>query len=834
MRRFAHRIPRAALAALMALSLATAPAADGGEIRRSRDLLRGNQADGREGDLRLANEEMTFIFSALDHPLHREVTGGALIDLALTASRLDRLGELRPYHGPTLSRSVRNTAIGLSDDGEAVVVEGVDPEAPGITLRTEYRLDPAMGGLRIMTELTNGTDDALENWAIGDFVRWGSATPFVMNRGILFVPGGHFESPSVIATGHDFGMAVTPDGPATMEIIVHPQHTRLIHTREDIAPGETVICTRHLAVGLESMATVADAIWAARGVETGTFRGSVVEQVTGAPIPDAEVLVSERSISWTSPLLRVLTDEEGNFVVSLPAGARIIAFPRAFGRTRPSQTVPPLVLEAGEEIYHQFQLSPPALLDLRVTDEETGELLPVRVALYDLDGKPAMLGPVESGEAAGPYIHAATGEGVYEVPRGRYRMCITRGLEYERYQHSVVFESGIRRQIHISLSRLFDTPGYVAADLGVLTDNTYDALVSPADRLRTAAAEGLEFLVATDVEHVTDLTAAGEEAEFDLPMTIARGERFLPPAGSDLGAWSVFPLPEETVGESVFDEMSFDSPRDLLASVRERFPEALITSLSPAREGVSPFMALGYTYNTVSRRFDLETEPNPADHDFDLVEVFGDRDLSHFREDLRMYHSLLREGHRFTAVGSANSHYGALEEIGYPRTYIAAEDSDPRAIDPEEVWESLRSGNALVTTGPWVEFSIQGNPMGSMMLWEAGDPIEVAVRVLSPRTSPLSHLEIHKGGDFVWRHSFLVAPAEPLAVWEPEGGVDRIMVRSDEIITVQVEGLTQIDLFNPHNVPIEPFIPWAVTNPIWIDTDGNWQYDHFSYDDFSN
>jgi hypothetical protein len=791
-------------------------------------LLQGEQAAGQLGDVRLSDADCVYIFSAIDHPLYRETTGGALIDLCVKDGGTDRLGELRTAFGPRLTHFSRNTSISCSDEGRAVVVEGVDRENEAIRVRTIYRLDSPRHGLVATTELHNGTDEALEGWEIGDFVHWGSAAPFLLNLGVAFQTGFQASTECVIGFAHDFTLAVTPGHRREMSVIVHEAYTRLIDGKQDIAPGATMTVTRHLFVGLESMSTVAKAVWEVNDTPTGTLRGQVNDQATGDPIPGAEVLVNERG-GRPRPLLRMVTDDKGEFVTALPAGMTVIGFPHSYTRTTPTQTVLPVELASGEEVAQQYLLSAPARVDLRVTDEDTGALIPARFALYDANGRPADLGPVQSGQVGGPYIFLASGEGVFEAPPGQFHLTISRGMEYSRYEQDVIFLANRTREFHVTLKRLVDTSGYVAADFGVLTDHSHGTLVSAPDRLRTAACAGLEFLVSADQGQVTDLAEAMREADLDLPLTVARGERLQAPEsspeGNRVGTWSVFPLPEEYAGRSAFAGEEFHSHRDLLRSVRRRFPQALICSLTPLRDGESPFLAMGYERDLVHHLYRSATPGSDQDLAFDLMEVFGDKDIETFRQNMELYYSLLREGHRITAVASANSHYAGLEEIGYPRTYVAADDADPRAISPDQVFASLKAGNALVTNGPWVEFSIMDRPMGSMIPWEQGEPIEVSLRVVCPVWMQLAYVDVCKEGLFVTRHTFLQPATGLVYDWTPEPNDRRFMVRHDQIFTVEVAGRLPITPMNPYNGFHIPFVPWAVTNPIWIDTDNNGRYD---------
>jgi hypothetical protein len=89
----------------------------------------------------------------------------------------------------------------------------------------------------------------------------------------------------------------------------------------------------------------------------------------------------------------------------------------------------------------------------------------------------------------------------------------------------------------------------------------------------------------------------------------------------------------------------------------------------------------------------------------------------------------------------------------------------------------------------------------------------------------LSYVDVLKEGLFVQRQTFLRGPEENVMVWEPSAEQRRFMARHDHFFTVEVSGRTAISPISPANANTEPLVPWALTNPIIIDTDGNGRFD---------
>jgi hypothetical protein len=105
--------------------------------------------------------------------------------------------------------------------------------------------------------------------------------------------------------------------------------------------------------------------------------------------------------------------------------------------------------------------------------------------------------------------------------------------------------------------------------------------------------------------------------------------------------------------------------------------------------------------------------------DFDGLELYNGFDIQQpERMDrvLRDYWALLDYGWRDTATGSSDSHRIQYQWAGYPRTPRTMVTVDPKAalasasglVDPLEVVASLKAGHATVTSGPIIEFLLDG------------------------------------------------------------------------------------------------------------------------------
>jgi hypothetical protein len=220
------------------------------------------------------------------------------------------------------------------------------------------------------------------------------------------------------------------------------------------------------------------------------------------------------------------------------------------------------------------------------------------------------------------------------------------------------------------------------------------------------------------------------------------------------------------------------------------------------------------------------------------------------------YFRYLEHGMFRTQVASSDSHE-AIHEPGSPRTFFQSPTDSPDALQTKDVVTSLRAGHAVTSYGPFVTASIGGKTFGEVASaaggskvgldlkvqtasWFGVDRIEVyenglIAKVIEPKSKPEDivdyqgtvQLDVPKGRD-----SWVVVIAmglqdqnlmRPVNLDIPYGEIQI------SVITAQAFSLVPVvmTLFSP--VPTLPdwfYIPaYAVTNPIFIDTDGNGKYD---------
>ena len=219
------------------------------------------------------------------------------------------------------------------------------------------------------------------------------------------------------------------------------------------------------------------------------------------------------------------------------------------------------------------------------------------------------------------------------------------------------------------------------------------------------------------------------------------------------------------------------------------------------------------------------------------------------------YFRYLEHGLVVTQVGSSDGH-DAVKEPGYPRTYFESATDDPRSLDVADVVSSLKAGRAFATYGPFVRASIAGKTFGEVAQAAPGSEVSLSLDVLSASWFGVDRVEIYLNGEIVRlllpqtptsaiedvygqihfavppRDSWVVVIAmgladdklmSPVSLEIPFGEVQLSKVASEAFARVPV--ISELFSASPSTPDWTPIIPYAVTNPIFIDTDGNGAYD---------
>jgi len=447
------------------------------------------------------------------------------------------------------------------------------------------------------------------------------------------------------------------------------------------------------------------------------------------------------------------------------------------------------------------------VLEISVRDENDAPIAAkVRV---DRGGQKTPLFEPEGGLAgADRFLWTGSGKAERTLAAGQYKLLITSGIERDAVRQTVLIRAGKTTAVAAKLPRVVSTPGWVAADLHLHQAPSVDADVGLPERVVAIAAEGIEFAVATDHYVVTDLQPTvqwmKERGALASELTTMAGCE-VSTLGNRFGHFNVFPLGIDQRIDSVTT-----TPSALFADARAKSPDGVLQVNHPRWAA-----ALGYFTAFELDRVSGRPGVKGYDPGFDTLEVYNGLDAHNLRKVrpvLEEWIRMLGRGQRYTATGSSDSHNLAFLDPGLPRTMIrwkreGSDDDDARAAGPD-VLAALKAGNAVVTSGPIIDASIEGAGPGETARG-VGSKAKLKLTVRAAPWIDVRSVEILQGGD-ARRVTLLHLPAKKTPV-RLDRSID-LFVKGKTFFVITARG----DRMLP-NASREGTVPFAFTNPIWVE-----------------
>ncbi|MHC5114586.1 MAG: CehA/McbA family metallohydrolase [Planctomycetota bacterium] len=457
-------------------------------------------------------------------------------------------------------------------------------------------------------------------------------------------------------------------------------------------------------------------------------------------------------------------------------------------------------------------------LDFKIIDADTDEPMPGRLIFFAIDGDPT---PLFVNADARPddlavrknVAYSLSGSGRISVPVGTYNVIATRGIEWSTAGNRVWIDENAIVTQRFRLRREIDTTGWISGDFHLHT-LTYSGHgdSNMKERIISIVGEGVEFAVATDHNHHTDYGPTIDHLHAGDELTAVTGNEVSVP----IGHFNAFPL-DPNRPPPASDHADANALFKLLRDETNAFGIVPVIQVNHPRWSGIDYFAIG-GLDPVSG--DVEQDTYSAD--FDTIEVLNENtgwgyyepyvDAPHTAVNdhsvLRDWYNLLNRGHRYAAVGNSDSHTVHYAFAGYPRNFVASPTDDPAAIDPVDVAAALRRRAVFTTTGPFVQFSVNGTPMGGETTATNG-VVELDITVQAASWISCDRIKVVLNGDVV----------EVIDVPDMQGMPVHFETRRPLVLTrdcwiaLLVEGDREMALVPGGMRPVRPL---AVTNPVWV------------------
>jgi hypothetical protein len=442
--------------------------------------------------------------------------------------------------------------------------------------------------------------------------------------------------------------------------------------------------------------------------------------------------------------------------------------------------------------------------------DESGADLPVHVLFKGLDVPDPKPEP-SGGRAypAGRSLYVLGGAVEVSLAAGRYRVTASHGLAYSLSVKEVTVEANGVVRLDDVLRRVVDTTGWLSADFHLHSAPSPDSTVTLAERVSSLVTEGVDLAVATDHNRVTDL---GPEAR---TLGVADRLRTVPgveitSAGTKWGHFNAYPLPERAGAPEERVPVYFGKlPAEMFAAARGL--GARVVQVNHAR--MDP--GIGYFDQAHVDRNTGRSDPVFAT-DFDVLEAYNGMWIEtpeKIREGPLDLVALARRGKHVAATGNSDSHKLLYEEAGYPRTWVHAP-SAPESTRVERTLAALLARDTTVSSGPFVEMTVDGHGIGSVVRPGPDGSVHVHVKVSAPGWVPVERVEIWH--DDTVADAFVVeGPARDGVRFERDATI--ATQGKDAVVLAWAEAQTPL----PDVVPYEHARSIGFTGLVYVDADGD-------------
>jgi len=443
-------------------------------------------------------------------------------------------------------------------------------------------------------------------------------------------------------------------------------------------------------------------------------------------------------------------------------------------------------------------------------------------------------------------VYVRDGEGSVRLDPGSYKLVATRGLRDA--VNVVELELDGDRELNLAVPRLVESPG-LTMDPHLHTGSSYDAYVPHAVRLHSLACSGIDAVVVTEHNRIAKPARLEDQlaGKAPVPWLIPGVEgdlRARVGKNWDWGHLTAWPLVAGAAPPSRWPK----TPAHAVAAWRrwqgehphpETGDDLLLTLAHPRgiqfRTGGRSKDQAWALFNNFGydRSFDVgfgdnawmlerAGEGGPTVMDFDALEVVNRMGLEKYREVRQDWFALLNQGYLMAGVGGSDSHALAVELPGLPQTVVhGADDSSLTALV-----DATRAGRVSVTTGPYLELTLEGHGqqagLGETLSVPDGELVAHIVVRHAPWV-PVHELRLVVNGHVLHRSELggrtrNVGPAVVVR--------ETVPISSDRDLWVLVEAgwpeAAEDSLVGgTYSVVAPGYVPFAFTNPVYVDADGD-------------
>jgi len=512
---------------------------------------------------------------------------------------------------------------------------------------------------------------------------------------------------------------VTATKPAGSSLFIRPaQH---VDSCQELSPGETYTFIRYLTLSDSDWSKAAANAFHEKRIVTGKIAGAVLEDGSARRIANAIVRISGGP-GWNGngpapPMLQVKSRADGTFVADVPAGDYYLEA-EALGRSHSGITTAVLTVKPGRTpTISALTMTKESRLRIAISEAETPTSSPLPVKLTIIS-KPStsdlnygFSADISNGVRDTRYL--PHGADIFPITPGRYRLIVSRGIEYDILQQDIEILPGQDLTITGSLPHVMKgkLPGMVSMDAGIITNNSGSGYAKTESRVIQAACEGVQVIVSGDYDQVTNLQQVIERQKLSRWTKAFHGRRILLHKDEMSADLFVYPLDTETSAalDKAIQSVSGLPPDIALADLKQQLPDLIFEISRPNHPEAGYLNA--FPFSKVANDFTDRNIPPP---DFNAFQLLEGKRLGQYPELYPSYINIQlsrfrnSQPHMGQAVAPSGSSFSRLsygQEIGYPRTYLYIDESRSLAeLGVDDITSAILGQRFMVTNGPILLF----------------------------------------------------------------------------------------------------------------------------------
>ncbi|MCP3983301.1 MAG: hypothetical protein GY723_02875 [bacterium] len=713
--------------------------------------------------------------------------------------------------------------LGLSLPNVMSIVDDRDYDVTGCT---EYRLEPGKKYVAMETTVYNNDASDVKFYAgyyvngMGSLEQWirsgsnplGLGEPLVTSATEIlgFMGFGDAEGvdyglvPIGFAGGLPSSSSFTTSG---VSFLLH-SHSLLTVLGIDWDPffnvpgGGSHSFLSYFSVGDGSLANSAAVEAEVKGLSAGTLSGCVTAD--GSPAPSARVAAGPIVSGAISRVdAHFVTDASGCYQADLPSGTYGVAASKEGHLFEGAGSTPIVhsvtVPAAGAVIAPTIDLPATGRIRIEAVDE-TSSPVPARIVSVGIDPSPEPtltyiltgIATVNSGtfndlkespERGLTSVNFAGASGIveFDLEPGDYQITVSRGTEWSIHQQDVTAVAGSTVTVNAQIAPVLDTTGFVSSDYHVHMLYSPDSRIGLVDRALSYSGEGVDNIIVTDHDAVTDLTPTiaslgltpfvhatiGEEiTTFDyghynaypqgqdtsLPSNGSTDWGGAAPPGEDFPSLGHYGLSPAEIEAEVLSDPS-NAGLDTVVHINHidsHFgPLQIDTALEPP-QSLLPDPSIFRLDPTVTNFF----------HDFLALELWNGASVgaqnSFLDKRIGVWMNLLNQGIPSTAIADSDTHTVKDLESAGGRTWTPSSTDSPAGISDSEIGLAVQSQRAVGGQGCYLQTQlVEGAAVadfslgGDTLVTATDGSVDLEIHLQAPVWAEYDTIEIYRNAETV-------------------------------------------------------------------------------------